>query len=248
MTVMMRMTVTTLAVACALSGCTINLGNSSPQDAPKVSKDALQSDITQRLTTAGQTPQSVTCANDLPGQLGQTVRCEVTMSPGNGFEPVVTVTGLEGSKVDYDVTPSVSKSQLEASVSAMVTRSTKTAPDSVSCQSGLDGKVGALAYCDVSVGGASTRRTVTVAEVSGLSVKYGLVPVLAQSVAASSLMFQLHQTGQHPDTATCAGDLEGKVGTTVECTAVTAGQSQTYVLTVTAVQGDNVTYKYALKT
>jgi hypothetical protein len=248
MMAMMRMTVVTVAVACALSGCTINLGNSSQQDAPKVSKDALQSDISQRLTSAGQTPQSVTCPNDLIGQLGQSVRCDVTMSPTNGFEPIITVTGLEGTKVDYDVTPSVSKSQLQASVSAMVAKSTKTAPDSVSCQSGLEGKVGAVAYCDVSASGASTRRTVTVAEVSGLSLKYGLVPILAQAVAAASLIFQLRQTGQHPDTATCAGDLEGKVGNTVECTSGTAGQTQTYVLTVTAVQGDNITYKYALKT
>jgi uncharacterized protein DUF4333 len=248
MMVMMRMAVAAIAVACTVSGCTINLGNSSQQDAPKVSKDALQSDISQRLTTAGQTPQSVTCPDDLIGQLGQSVHCDVTMSPANSFEPIITVTGLEGTKVNYDVTPSVSKSQLEASVSQMVARSTKSTPDSVTCQSGLDGKVGAVAYCDVSAGGASTRRTVTVDDVSGLSLKYGLIPVLAEAVAASSLIFQLRQTGQHPDTANCAGDLEGKVGNTVECTAVTAGQPQTYVLTVTAVHGDNITYKYALKT
>jgi hypothetical protein len=239
--------VAAVAVVCAaVSGCTINVGNRNPSSSATVSKADLQTDISQRLTAAGQTPQSVTCPSDLVGQLGQTTRCDVTMSPTNGFEPVVTVTGLQGSKVNYDITASVSTTQLEAAVSQMVANSTKTQPDAVSCQSGLDGKAGALAYCDVTTHGATSRRTAQVFEVSGLAMKYALIPVLAQPVVASSLIFQLRQIGQHPDSATCAGDLEGKVGNTVECTTVTAAQNQTYILTVTAVQGDNITYKYAL--
>ena len=239
-----------LAIATALSGCTINFGHqdqSNQSNAPKVSKADLEKDISQRLTTAGATPQSVTCQGDLVGQLGQSTRCDVTMGPGNSFEPVVTVTGLEGSKVDYDITPSVSKTQLEAAVNAMVTKGGKAAPDSVSCQSGLDGKVGAVAYCDVTANGATTRRTVEVSQVSGLQMRYGLIPVLAKAVVEGSLVFQLKQTGQQPDSATCASDLEGKLGDTVECTVMTAGKAQQYVLTVTAVTGDNITYKYALK-
>ena len=231
-----------------LSGCTINLGHpDQSSSAPKVSKADLQKDISQRLTAAGQTPQSVTCQDDLIGQLGQSVRCDVTMDPTNSFEPIVTVTGLEGSKVNYDVSPSVAKTQLETSVTRMVTSSTKAMPDSVSCESGLEGKVGAVAYCNVTAHGTTSKRTVVVSQVSGLSMKYGLIPMLAQPVVASSLVFQLRQIGQHPDNATCAGDLEGIVGNTVECTATTGGQQQSYILTVTAVQGDNITYKYAPK-
>ena len=232
------------SICVALAGCSINFGSQAP---PKVSKETLQQDISQRLTSAGQTAQSVTCANDLVGQLGQVVRCDVTMGPANSFEPVVTVTGLEGSKVDYDVTPSVAKTQLEAAVSQMVANSAKKQPDSVSCQSGLDGKVGAVAYCNVVTAGVASRRTAVVSEVTGLSMKYGLIPVLAQPVLAASLQFQLRQVGKNPDTTTCASDLEGKVGNTVECTAVTAGVPQTYVLTVTAVQGQSITFKYAEK-
>jgi hypothetical protein len=228
----------------ALSGCSINFGSHEP---PKVSKETLQQDISQRLTSAGQAAQSVNCPNDLVGQLGQVVRCDVTTGPANSFQPVVTVTGLEGSKVDYDVTPSVAKTQLESAVSQMVTNTAKKQPDSVNCQSGLDGKVGAVAYCNVVTNGAATRRTVVVSEVTGLSMKYGLIPLLAQPVLAASLQFELRQVGQHPDSATCASDLEGRVGNTVECTTVTAGVPQTYVLTVTAVQGQNITFKYALK-
>jgi hypothetical protein len=57
----------------------------------------------------------------------------------------------------------------------------------------------------------------------------------------------LRQTGQNPDSASCASDLAGKVGNTVDCTTVTAGQHQAYVLTVTPVQGESVSFKYTLK-
>jgi hypothetical protein len=245
----MLMRAMSAALACAaISGCTVNIGGHAPPNAASVSKEDLQKDISQRLTDAGQTPQSVTCPEDLPGQLGQSVRCEVTMSATGGFEPVITVTSLEGSKVNYDITPAVSKTQLEVSVSRLAAATANGAAVTVSCQSGLEGKLGAEAYCDVTAAGATTRRTVDVTNVSGLQMNYGLVPVLPKAVVEGSLVFQLHQVGQHPDSATCAGDLEGKVGTTLECTTLSAGQTETYVLTVTAVPGANVTYKYALKT
>ncbi len=38
------------------------------------------------------------------------LQTDVTMSLGNDFEPVITLTGLEGTKADYDGSPSVSKS------------------------------------------------------------------------------------------------------------------------------------------
>ncbi|MDT7765423.1 MAG: hypothetical protein QOC63_4843 [Mycobacterium sp.] len=238
--------VLSVATTVALSGCAVTLGNHS-NSSPTVSKDALQKDISQRLSTAGQSAQSVTCQNDLVGQLGQITRCDVTMGPANSFEPIVTVTGLEGTKVDYDITPSVSKSQVEASVAQLVTNITKTTPDSVSCQSGVDGKVGAVAYCDVVTKGTTTRRTVEVSEVSGLSMKYGLIPLLTQPMLNESLALQLRQTGQNPESVSCANELEGKVGNTVECITVTAGQQQTYVLAVTAVHGESITFNYTLK-
>lgn len=169
------------------------------------------------------------------------------MGPTSSFEPIVTVTSLEGNKINYTITPSVSKSQLETSVSKLVANTTKTAPDSVSRQSGLEGKVGAVAYCDVTAAGVTTRRSVEVAEVSDLRMKYGLIPVLLKSVVESSLVFQLRQTGKNPDSVACSGDLQGRVGNTVECSIDTAGQSQTFIVTVTAVQGESISYKYTPK-
>ena len=49
-------------------------------------------------------------------------------------------------------------------------------------------------------------------DVSGLSMRYGPVPVLAKAAVDISVLFQLKQVG-HPDSVTCVGDLEGKLTT-----------------------------------
>src|ERR1700677_4146999 len=112
---------TVITVAAALTGVTLltfsmmsgwRIGLTHPvqsNSSPKVSKADLEKDISQRLTAAGQVPLSVSCLADLVGTLGQSTRCEVTMGQANSFEAVLTVTGLQGTKVDYDITASVSK-------------------------------------------------------------------------------------------------------------------------------------------
>jgi hypothetical protein len=235
----------TLVVFSMMSGCRFDLIHPMQFDStPKVTKAELERDISQRLISAGQAPLSVSCPSDLAGTLGQSTRCDVTMGQANSFEPVVTVTGLEGKKVNYDISPSVSKSQLEAAVSQMLSGTGRPAPDAVICQSGLDGRVGAVSYCDVTVHGVTSRRTVQVADVTGLALRYGLIAALDQTTIANSLVDQLRKAGQQPDSATCAGDLEGKIGNTVTCTAVTGAHSQAYLVTVTAVDGANITYRY----
>lgn len=164
-----------LAVACAAaSGCSFNVGVGKPT----VSRNDLQNDISDQLSKAGEKPQSVTCKDDLEGEVGKTTRCEVVLSATNSFEPVVTVTKVDGTTVSYDMTPAVSKEQLEKSVSGLVAKSTGLQVESVSCESGLEGKVGAVAYCDVDAGGVTVRRTVEVNKVKGLMMNFNVVPVL----------------------------------------------------------------------
>jgi hypothetical protein len=163
-----------LATAVVLvAGCSFTGGLNT---APTVSKDALQTEIAARLTNAGEHPQSVACKEDLIGEVGQTAHCEVVLSPTNSFEPVVTVTGVDGATIDYEMTPAVSKEQLETTVARLVT-GTGALVDSVECESGLDGKVGAVAHCDVEVGGVKVRRTVEVYKVDGLMMNFDLQPV-----------------------------------------------------------------------
>ena len=133
-------------------------------------------EIASRLTNAGEHPRSVTCKEDLIGEVGQTAHCEVALNPTNSFEPVVTVTGVDGVTIDYEMTPAVSKEQLEATVARLVT-ATGAMVDLVACESGLDGKLGAVAHCDVEVGGVKVRRTVEVYKVDGLLMNFDLQPI-----------------------------------------------------------------------
>jgi Domain of unknown function (DUF4333) len=232
-----------LVTACALvSGCDAYVGIGGT---PAVGRDALQTDIAARLGKAGEQPQSVTCQDNLIGKVGKTTRCEVVMSPTNSFEPVITVSGVDGSAIDYEMSPAVSKEQLEKAVSRLVTDAAHAPPASVSCESGLDGKVGATAHCEVDSGGVKLRRTVKVNTVEGLMMNFDVVPVLTKAEVESSLLNELAvQTRRRPDSARCSGNLEGRPGNSVECTVATGPDTVSFILMVTTVEGDKINYSY----
>ncbi len=227
----------------ALSGCSVNVSTGGP---PVVSKTDLEKEILARLEKAGQKPQTVTCKDDLQGEVGKSTRCELVLSSTNRLEPVVTVTKVDGSTVSYDMTPAVSKEQLDKAVSNLLSEPSGPAVDSVNCESGLDGKPGAEAHCEVTAGGITLKRTVEVTNVDGLLMNFIVLPVLAKDQVENSLLDQLAtQVGQRPDSADCSDNLEGKTGTTIECTVVAGEQSQDFTLTVTEVNGDQVNFSYA---
>jgi hypothetical protein len=158
----------TMAVA-ALAACGTDGGAG-----PTVSRQALQSDIANRLAEAGDPTRSVICQQDLVGQVGKTARCDVEMSDANSFQPIVTVTRVNGTTVDYEMTPALSQGQLEKAVAGLIVQNSGDRVDSVACESGLEGRVDAIAHCDVDAGGKKSRRTVRVTEVSGLAMNFNL--------------------------------------------------------------------------
>lgn len=161
-------------LCCALAGCSTNSGGIN---VPTVSRRALQEDIAKRLADAGEKPESVTCKQDLAGQLGTTAHCEVVFSANNKFEPTITVTGVDGDAINYKMTPAVSRQQLEEVVSRLVVDSGVLDVKAVVCASGMEGAVGAVSHCDVDAGGTRLRRTVEVSAVNGLMMSFELVPL-----------------------------------------------------------------------
>jgi hypothetical protein len=155
-------------IACSCSGQT------SPEVTPTVSKDALQKDIADKLTAAGDRPQTVVCESDLVGELGRTAQCDVVIGAANSFQPIVTVTGIDGGAIQYALTPALSREQLERAVARVVAEKSSERIDSVACESGLKGEVRASAGCDVVTGGVQARRVVEVTEVSGLRMNFTL--------------------------------------------------------------------------
>lgn len=158
--------VTAAAVMALLPGCSIGT--------PTVSGTDLQSDIAARLEKAGEKPKSVTCKDDLKGELGQTTRCEVVLSDTNEFEPVVHVTKVDGSTVSYEMTPALSQKQLEKSVANLVSEQNKVKVDSVTCESGLEGIKDKTARCTLESDGESLKAIVTVTKVDGLLMNFSV--------------------------------------------------------------------------
>src|SRR4029078_3819845 len=146
------------------------------------------------------------------GEVGKAARWEVVISPANSFEPVITVTGVDGSTINYEMSPALSKEQLEKAVSRMGADAAHAHVASVSCESGLEGKVGATAHCEVDSGGVKLRRTVKVNSVEGLMMNFDVVPVLTKEEVASSLLDEFQrQLGRRPDSAPCTCELCAQV-------------------------------------
>lgn len=242
-----RTVLASVVVGCAVvvSAC------SATQPAPKVSKAELQKDISNRLAQSGAVPRSVVCPADLVGEVGTSIRCAVTTTSSagtnNSFEPLVTVTNVEGTNVSYDVVPTESQSQLEVSVARQLAQTYQVQVNSVVCESGLDGKPGAVAHCAVTTKGVTLRRTVEVTSVAGFTMNYRVLPILTKEEAVNSLLTQLARVGLRPDSASCVDSLDGQPGNTVECTAVTRGNPETFILTVTSVTGNSIAVSYTRK-
>ncbi|MGB2920081.1 MAG: DUF4333 domain-containing protein [Mycobacterium sp.] len=90
----MRKVIGATAAVAATCGVIVACAFSAPEVVPRVAGTDLQSDIAARLASAGERLQSVTCRDDLIGEVGQTARCDVVISPTNSFAPLVTVTGV----------------------------------------------------------------------------------------------------------------------------------------------------------
>lgn len=223
-----------LSVA-GLSGCTAKVETKVTRS---VSADDLQKNITDQLTQAGDPPKSVTCNGDLIGEAGKSTTCDVVFSDTNSVQATVTATGVEGSTVSFDLSPSLTKEQLEKAVSGL------TSTPTVTCDSGLDGAVGASATCEVTVDGDVSKRSVVVDGINGLEMDLSVTQILPKQKIEEVLMQKLNADGTPAETVECVDDVVAKTGTTVECVAVTGNEQQGYQVTVTTVEGDNVSFDY----
>ena len=228
-----------------LAGCSFNFGVNTE---PVVSKERLQEDISERLAEADEEPQSVKCKDDLPGEVGAKTRCEVVISDTNSFEPIVEITGVEGTKIRYDVTPALSRRQVEKAVAGLVEEVEDVDVESVSCESGVEGKKGKKTSCEVEANDMSAQWDFNITEVKGLLMNVQVFPVLRRAAIEESLLDQLAgQLDERPDSADCSDDLVGDPGTTIECFVVLGNSSETFEVTVTTVKGAMVNYRYEPK-
>lgn len=143
-----------------LTGCS-GSAKVETSSTPSVSASALEGDLMDMLTKGGNDPQSVTCPEDLVGEVGKTSQCEVVLSEANTVQAVLTVTKVNDTGLDYDLKPALTKEQLEKTLTDMASA------ESVVCDAGLEGIAGATTKCAVTRDGSTSEDTVAVKKVEG---------------------------------------------------------------------------------
>jgi len=89
-----------VAVACG-GAALLAIGCSSGP--PIVDKDQLAQEVSDQLQAkVGRAPDSVTCAEDLRGEVGVKHRCELQDGPET-YGVTVTVTEVDGADVKFDI-------------------------------------------------------------------------------------------------------------------------------------------------
>ncbi|MCW1957094.1 MAG: DUF4333 domain-containing protein [Mycobacterium sp.] len=225
-----------------LSGCSAKVETSVSKEA-SVSADSLQKDLTDRITKAGMTVKSVTCKDDLVGEVGKTARCDVAFSDTNNVEAVLTTTKVDGDTVSFDMTPAMTKEQVQKAVAGLASASSAT------CAAGLDGKVGATTTCEVTKDGTPSKVVAEVAQVDAakLGLELSVYTMLPKQKVEEVLMQKLAADGTPVETVDCVDDIASKVGSTVECVTVTGNDQQGYDVTVSEAEGDTVNFDYKAK-
>lgn len=222
-----------------LTGCSGSV-KVETKSTPSASASTLQKDLTDRLTQAGNPPQSVTCAQDLVGEVGKTATCDVVLSDTNSVEAILTATKVDGDTIDFDISPALNTEQLQKAVAGLASTPT------VTCDGGLPGTIGASAHCDVDVNGVVSKRVVTVSAVSGLSMDLDVTLIATKQQVEDMLMERLAtDAAGPPESVACADDVIAEAGNTVECVVTTASGDQDFLVTVTTVDGDTVNFDYA---
>ena len=227
-----------------LSGCSAKVETStSVSKQASVSADQLQKDLTDRLTKAGVTAKSVTCNDELLGEVGKTARCDVSFGDNNSLQALFTATKVDGSTVDFDITPAMNKQQVEKAVASI------SGAPSATCASGLDGKVGETTKCETTQDGTTTKRIAEVANVvpEKLGLELSVYTVLPKQKIEEVLLQKLSSAGKAVETVECVDDVVSKVGSTVECVSVTGNDKVGYDVVVTEAKGDNVNLDYKAK-
>jgi uncharacterized protein DUF4333 len=91
-----RVALVAVVALLALAGC-------GGGGTPTVDKDKLADSISDDLERqTGQRPHKITCPGDLKGEVGETVRCELT-AQGKTLGVTVEVTDVDGTDVAYSV-------------------------------------------------------------------------------------------------------------------------------------------------
>jgi hypothetical protein len=156
------------AAIVAIAGCSASVNQE---------KTVAKADVADQISTkvnekAGHTPQSVTCPGDLKAAVGASLDCQMT-DDGQTYGVNVTVTGVDGDRVNFDIVETVDKHDVAKQISDQLEQQVGRRPD-ITCPEDLKRDVGATTRCQLQDQGATYGVTVTVTSADGGDVKYDL--------------------------------------------------------------------------
>src|ERR1700758_4738554 len=137
----------------------------------------------------------------------------------------------------------VSKSEVASQITSKLTDAAGNKPDSVTCPSDLEAKVGAQLNCEMKVKNQTFNVNVTVTSVDGSNVKFDMVETVDKNQVAKVISDKLtQQVGRKPDSVTCPDNLKGVVGATLRCQLTDTSQKYGVDVNVTSVDAGNVNF------
>ncbi len=152
-----------------VAGCSISIGGHQEKT---VAKADVAKQISDKVNEkAGHKPESVTCPDDLKATVGASLDCQMT-DGGQTYGVNVTVTSVDGDRVNFDIVETVDKNDVAKSISDQLSQQFGRTPENVTCPDNLKGNVGATTRCTLTDQGATYGVTVTVTSVEGDDVKY----------------------------------------------------------------------------
>ena len=137
----------------------------------------------------------------------------------------------------------VSKSDVASQITSKMTDAAGNKPNSVSCPSDLEAKVGTQLNCEMKVKNQTFNVNVTVTSVEGSNVKFDMVETVDKNQVATVISDKLtQQVGRKPDSVTCPDNLKGVVGATLRCQLTDSSQKYGVDVNVTSVEAGDVNF------
>ncbi|WP_214407764.1 DUF4333 domain-containing protein [Pseudonocardia lacus] len=166
----------TIRRSLAAVGLAVVLGGGLAGCAGSVPKDDVASAIDGKLAEQNIGADAVTCPEDLPAEIGKSVRCEFVVD-GQPVDAIATVTSIQGDQANFDITTEarpIAKALLDEKIAEQVAQELQTQVDGADCSGDLAAEVGKSVTCTVTGGGESIDLNVSVTSVDGGLINYTL--------------------------------------------------------------------------
>jgi hypothetical protein len=138
--------------------------------------DQVASAIDQQLQAQQIPAEGVRCPEDLPAEVGDSVRCEFTVE-GQPVDAVATVTSVHRDTADFEITSEarpVARALLEQKIGQQLGSELGVTVESTNCSGDLQPQVDQSVNCTVTAEGETADFTVVVTAVDGGLINYSI--------------------------------------------------------------------------